>query len=78
MVEFNGISDAPRQVAMGPRTRDRSATCDGASLEQGDPAVPEGELDVVLGGAEDVVAVQRQRVQCGELLVAKAGHLDET
>src|SRR5688500_9536013 len=80
IVEFSGISVAASDAATR-RTPRRVAgtvsdTGDRASLEQEELAVAEGELDVMVGRAEDLVTLRRQRVQGHELSIAETEGVD--
>src|SRR4051794_28334050 len=76
MVEFSGISAAAKQAATSPRPGPPSAMCDRSPLQQVQPAVAEGELDVVSRPAEDPIAPNRQLMQLGQLLGLQTEALD--
>src|SRR5688500_4868852 len=76
IVEFSGISVAASDAATRRTPRlvagTVSDTGDRASLEQEELTVPEGELDVMVGRAEHLVAAGRESVEGGQLGAVEA------
>src|SRR5690349_18560633 len=81
IVEFSGMSVAARPAATSRMPAFGSAawsgTSDRASLQEVQVVAPEGKLDVVVGGAEDLVARGRERVEGRQARLVEAEDVHE-